>query len=375
MVPCRILHVLGRLDRGGTETLIMNWYRCIDQSKVQFDFVIHTNEQCSYTTEIEQLGGKIYSVPQYCGKNHFDYCRAWELFFSIHPEYQLIHGHIRSTAAIYLRIAKKYGLKTIAHSHSTSSGNGFTGLVKNILQYPIRNLADYCWACSLEAGEYLYGKRVCDGSKFRVINNAIHVEAFSFVSVIREQYRKMLSLGENTVIGHVGRFTPQKNHAFLLKVFIEYHAKQPKSKLIIIGVGPLYEAFCEDVKKAGIKDDVIILRDRSDIPQLMQAMDVFLFPSLFEGLGIVAVEAQAAGLNCIASESVPRAAKATDNITFLPISQENDVSKWVSEIIRITSVARPREKQDKNIIAAGYDIKEETNKLLGYYRDILSSGE
>ena len=143
-LPVRILHVLGRLDRGGAETMIMDLYRNVDRSKIQFDFVIHTNDTCEYSEEIYELGGKIYNVPRYNGKNHIKYKKAWNLLFSQHPEYKIVHGHVRSTASIYLNIAKKYGLITIAHSHSIASrGNKVEQLVKNTLQLPIRYIADY----------------------------------------------------------------------------------------------------------------------------------------------------------------------------------------------------------------------------------------
>ena len=158
--PIRILHVLGALNRGGAETMVMNIYRNIDRNRVQFDFIVHTNEKCDYNDEIINLGGKIYSMPRYNGKNHIKYKKAWNNFFKRHIEYKIVHGHMRSTAAIYLSIGKKHGLKTIAHSHSTASrGNKFEKLVKNVLQIPLRYTANYLFACSEEAGKWLFGKK------------------------------------------------------------------------------------------------------------------------------------------------------------------------------------------------------------------------
>src|SRR5690625_2672586 len=149
--PNRILHVFGGMGRGGAETMVMNLYRKIDRSKIQFDFIVHTQNKCDFDDEIELLGGRIYRVPRYNGKNHFQYKRAWHKFLMNHPEYKIIHGHVRSTASIYLKIANSYGLITISHSHNTSSGKGFSAIVKNIFQYKIRYIADYLFACSQTA--------------------------------------------------------------------------------------------------------------------------------------------------------------------------------------------------------------------------------
>ena len=158
MKKIRILHVLGSLNMGGAETLIMNLYRNIDRDKIQFDFVVHTNKIGLYEDEIKELGGKIYRIQRYKGINHFSYKKEWNNFFEEHKEYKIIHGHMRSTASIYLKIAKKYGRITIAHSHNTSNGHGFSSLVKKILQYNIRNVSDYFMGCSYEANKRLFGK-------------------------------------------------------------------------------------------------------------------------------------------------------------------------------------------------------------------------
>ena len=171
--PTRILHVLGSLTRGGAQTMIMNLYRNIDRDKVQFDFIVHTNKKYEYDDEVTSLGGKIYSFPSYKGKNHFGYKNAWKSFLVNHPEYKIIHGHVRSTASIYLKIAKQYGLNTIAHSHNTSSGNGISAFVKNTLQFPLRYIADNLFACSEYAGTWLFGKNVQRKKNFYILNNEI----------------------------------------------------------------------------------------------------------------------------------------------------------------------------------------------------------
>ena len=158
--PVRVLHVLGKLHRGGAETMIMNLYRKIDRTKVQFDFVVHNDEVEAYEAEIIELGGMIHRVPKYTGLNHLKYVDSWKKLISNHQEYQIIHGHVRSTAAIYLKICKEYQRKTISHSHNISSGKGISALVKNIYQYPIKYIADYFLAPSTLAGEWLFGKEI-----------------------------------------------------------------------------------------------------------------------------------------------------------------------------------------------------------------------
>lgn len=290
--PIRILHVLGRLDRGGAETMVMNLYRNIDRTRVQFDFIIHTNDECDYDEEILSLGGIIYHIPQFNGKNFLQFKKAWHSFFKTHPEYKIIHGHVRSTASIYLWIAKKYGLITIAHSHNTSSGVGFSAFIKNTLQYPLRYIADYLFACSKSAGQWLFGKKVLKKNNFIILKNAIDSQKYIYDPNIRIKVRKELQIADKFVIGHIGRFNIQKNHDLLINIFNTVHNRNKNSILLIVGDGELRSSIQKKVENLGLMDSVIFLGVRSDIPELIQAMDFFLFPSLFEGLGIVAIEAQ-----------------------------------------------------------------------------------
>lgn len=367
MEQIRILHVLGKLNRGGAETLVMNWYRYIDRTKIQFDFVIHTTEKCSYSDEILSMGGKIYSVPAYSGKNHIQYCKVWRNFFEQHTEYRVIHGHVRSTAAIYLNIAKKYGRTTISHSHAMNSGSGLSGLVKRFLQYPIRYIADYQWACSVAAGRYLFGKNQVKKNNFKVVNNAIPLSMFSYNADMRQQVRKKMNLQEGFVIGHVGRFIVEKNHEFMLEVFEKYYRNHSNAILILIGIGPMLEDIRTKVEQKGLTQAVRFLGERSDVADIMQALDVFLFPSTYEGLGIGAVEAQAAGLPVLISESVPREVKVSDSVCFLPIHKKESVDIWNAKLIELSKTEHNRSNSDKSIKAAGYDIATETISLAKEY--------
>lgn len=362
--PVRILQVFGKMNRGGAETMIMNLYHNIDRSKVQFDFIIHTNEFCDYDCEISSLGGKIYRVPRYNGKNYFIYKESWNNFFQKHTEYKIIHGHVRSTASIYLKIAKKYGLITISHSHSTSSGSGFPAIVKNILQYPIRFTADYLFACSKSAGEWLFGKKACQSDNFFVLKNAIDTAKFTFDKNIRIQKRKELKIEDKFVIGHVGRFTTVKNHIFLIDVFRAFHDKNAKSVLLLVGDGELRQSIEKKVRDLGLSDNVIFTGVRSDIPDLLQAMDVFLFPSLYEGLPVTLIEAQASGIKCFVSDSVTEEVKITNQVEF--VSLEQSPENWAEEILKYED-GYDRKDTYQEICNAGYDIKDNARWLQEFY--------
>lgn len=370
-MPIRILHVLGKLNRGGAETLVMNWYRNVDRSKIQFDFVIHTKEKCSYTDEILSMGGRIFSVPAYSGINHFQYCAAWNHFFKEHPEYKIIHGHVRSTGVIYMSIAKRYGKIVIAHSHSMNSGTGIIGFVKKTMQYPIRYIADYKWACSYDAGKYLFGKRQIKRSNFKVVKNAIDLSLFTYNVSIRDKMRNELGIRGKIVVGHVGRFIEEKNHVFLLDVFEEFLQLGIEAELVLVGVGPLMQEIKKKTKEKGIDKSVIFLGERSDVGEIMQAFDVFVFPSIHEGLGNVAIEAQASGLPVLASENVPMEAKITDIMSFLSIDNKNDVKKWSNKLTEIYKEKILRNDTYDYMIKSGYEIKEASKKLVEDYLKIL----
>lgn len=367
--PIRILHVLGELNRGGAETMIMNIYRHIDRSQIQFDFVIHTKNNCDYNDEIIKLGGRIFNVPRYNGKNHFLYKKAWENFFTVHPEYKIVHGHMRSTAAIYLKIAKKYGLVTISHSHSTSSrGNKTEQIVKKIMQYPIRYIADYLFACSDEAGKWLFGKDVVKKDNYRVINNAIDVEKYLYNELKRNEMRKALGIEDNFVVGHVGSFTYPKNHRFLIDVFNEIQKLKKNSVLLLVGDGELRPNIEKQICDLKIKDKVILTGVVENVNDYMQAMDIFVFPSLYEGLGISIIEAQAAGLRCVISDTVPKEAFITDLVNKVLLNQ--NTKEWCNQILKLTQYER--RNTYKEITEKGYNIYSEADKLKNLYIRMVS---
>lgn len=360
--PIRVLQVLGGLEAGGAESFVMNLYRAIDKKKVQFDFVKHIEHKGVFEDEIMQMGGRIYRCPQYTGKNHFAYCKWWDSFFKEHPEYHVIHGHVRSTASIYLKIAKKHGLVTIAHSHSTSNGSGISAVIKDMMQLPIRYTADYLFACSDKAGVWLYGKKALTRPNYRMIPNGIDLQRFAFDEEKRRRMRQELGISDNTfVIGHVGRMTTPKNHRFLVELFAEYHKKNQNSRLLLVGDGELFEEVKQQCNRLGISDSVIMTGSKTNTEDYYQAMDVFVFPSLWEGLGIVAIEAQANGLTCLVSENVPREAILMENTKVLSIQSKGE---WLDELKKVFVDER---MQTKNNIIQQYDICTIADWLQQFY--------
>lgn len=364
----RILHVLGTLNRGGAETMLMNLYRKIDRTKIQFDFVIHTGENCDYTNEVYALGGKIYSVSPYRVINHFSYKKEWRDFFRDHSEYKIIHGHIYSSAAVYLKIAKKYERLTIAHSHNTNSGKGLKGIVKRIMRLPVKYVADYFLACSKEAGEWLLGEKTFRSDRSFILKNAIDVNAFTYSETVRQDVRNEFGIKDEILLGHIGRFEYQKNHQFILQILNKVLQKGLNVKMMLIGDGELRSEIEQKAREMDIDQYLIFTGVRKDVNRLLQGFDVFIFPSHFEGLGIVAIEAQAAGLPCLVSETIPKEVQVTNLVSFLPIdSSEQTLTLWVN---KIKSAERTRRNTAREIIDAGYDISETIQWLSNFYSDI-----
>ena len=367
----RILHVLGGLDRGGAETMVMNLYRAIDKTKVQFDFITHTNRCQAYTEEIEKLGGKIYYFPKFKGINYFQLKGIWKKFFKDHPEYKILHSHVRSYASLYLPLAKKAGLKTIIHSHSTSNGKGLGSVVKRIMQYPLRWQADYFFGCSKEAGAWLFGDKIVNSPKYHILQNAIDTEQYKFNPEIRKQYREEFGLGDKKTFIHVGRFHPAKNHAFLLKVFAEIHKQDANTILLLAGDGELRPEIEKQIDELNLKNDILLLGSRSDVPKLLMSADCFLFPSVWEGFGMVAVEAQATGLPCICSDAIPQSVKVTEQCVF--ISTEN-AQTWAGKALAFALNANKLPRNAiQSVIDNGFDIKKSSEKLCSFYQANWSS--
>lgn len=359
--PIRVLHVIGIMDRGGAESMIMNLYRNIDREKVQFDFVENSFASAAYDDEILSLGGKIYRCPHFIGKNYIQYRRWWEKFFQDHDsEYHIIHGHIGSCATIYLHIAKMHGLYTIAHSHNT-----FQTIYYKLAAYGTRFIADYFFGCSEEAIYDRYGERIAKSNRCRVLQNAIDTSKFTFNELVREEVRKELHYTPSDfVIGQVGRFMPEKNHEFTVNLYSKVCKQNPNAKLLLVGEGPLREKIEASVIETGLEDGCIFTGSRPDVNRLMQAIDVLVMPSVYEGLPVTLIEAQATGLPCVVSDTVTKDADITGLITYLPL---NSVELWEQQILQ---THQDRKDTSATIVAAGYDIQTTAKWLQTFYMKI-----
>ena len=365
MPPIRVLHMIGCLEVGGSQIMVMNIYRNIDRQKVQFDFIIDNEVESPLKKEIAELGGKIYMMPKFNGKNGLMVRKQWDSFFKKHREYEILHSHVRSYASLYLPIAKMNGLTTIIHSHNTSNGNGITSIAKKILQYPLRYQADYYFACSQYAGEWLFGKKAVERENFKIIANAIDTSKYKYSQKARNKIREEFNISDDTyVIGNIGRFQSQKNHTFIIDCFNEIHKIVKNSILLLVGTGDLKKQIKEKVRKLGLEESVILTGVRKDIPELLFAMDLFLFPSRWEGLGIVAIEAQASGLPVICSDVVPKETKVTNLIKY--ISLDKPASYWAERILLYKSNAN-RIDRIQEVKNSGFDIVSISLWLQNFY--------
>ena len=364
----RVLHMIASLDVGGSQTMMMNIYRNIDREKIQFDFVIDRPAETYFEEEIKSLGGKVYTMPAFHGTNAGEIKRDWNNFFYTHPEYRILHSHVRSYASLYLPVAKQHGVKTIIHSHSTSTGGGVKGAVKSVMQLPLRHQADVLMACSKDAGEWLYGKRACRSERFILLPNGIDTRRFALRPGTRERYRRELGIEGKYVIGHVGRFYDVKNHTFLLDVFQKVREKEENAVLLLVGVGPLQQETAQKAVDIGIADEVIMTGNRDDVPEILGAMDVFAFPSLWEGLPMTVVEAQAAGLPCVLSDTITQEVNVSPLVEYLPLG---DAEVWADKLLE----RRPRQDVTQSIVQAGFDIRSSAKRLTELYTALYRETE
>ena len=356
----RVLQMIGSLNVGGSQTMIMNIYRNIDRTKMQFDFVLDHPKETYFAEDVKALGAKIYTMPLFNGANAAEVKKEWNNFFYMHPEYKVLHSHVRSYASLYLPVAKKHGVKTIIHSHNTSNGSGAVAIAKNALQFPLKKQADILMACSTEAGLWLYGEKAMKSDKYMFVPNAVDKERFGYSDEKRAAGRKALGFGDEFVIGHVGRFSEAKNHEFLIEIFAKVMEKEPNAKLVLIGEGALQRATAEKAVALGVADNVIMTGNRNDVPELLAAMDIFAFPSKWEGLPVTLIEAQAAGLPCLISDTISPDVDISPLVKRLPIES---AQLWADEILK----KYQRQDVSEFIVRSGFDAKASAQQMFELY--------
>ncbi len=411
--PIRILHVLGRLNRGGAESRIMDLYRHIDRTKVQFDFLVHykmnaadaaetasgqngtkgkTDTQTLYALrpkedlddEILSLGGRIYVLPRFTGTNLGSYRRACRTFFAQHHEFTAVEGHMTSMASIYLPIAKAEGVPvTIAHARSAGVDAGIRGVMTRVFRLSLAKRCDVMMSCSKEASISVFGKRAYESGKVMSVPNALELSAFTYDPAKRQKVRTRYGIPENAlVIGHVGRLDPVKNHAYIARIGKELVRMRPEQNVyyLFAGKGSLQDEIPKVFKEAGLLDRLILTGqlNREETAGIYQAFDVFVFPSLYEGMPGTVVEAQAAGLPCVIADTITKEAAITDLVVQLPLGEEN-AGAWAKEILQRTqnteSAAAKREASRskasadamKELETAGYEVTAAAAKMQEFY--------
>ena len=361
--PIRVAQIVGKMNGGGVEAVVMNYYRHIDRSKVQFDFLIDSDSSLVPREEIESLGGRVFEIPPY--QHVIEYQRELQRLFK-EEGWKIVHSHINALSVFPLRAAKKAGVPVrIAHSHSTSGkGEHAKNALKAVLKTQSNRYPTHRFACSRFAGEWLFGK----AADFEVIYNAIDLDFFRFNEEVRAQTRADLGLiDDQFVVGHVGRFTAQKNHVFLINIFSEVAKRRDDVVLLLVGSGEDGASVKSMVDKLGLSDRVKFLGQRSDVNRLYQAFDAFLLPSLYEGLCLVGVEAQVSGLPCLLSDTITREVDVTSKCKFMPI---NDSSIWVDAISSLTRVASEARSEQSKGSFDNYDICTQSQKLTYKYEHL-----
>lgn len=366
----RVAHIIGKWVGGGVEAVVMNYYRHIDKENIQFDFICDEDSTNIPYEEIESLGGKIILIPPY--QKVFKYQKELEKVLKS-GEYKIVHSHINTLSVFPLRVAKKVGIPIrIAHSHSTTSKSEWKkDLLKQVLRPFSKIYATDYYCCSEFAGRWLFGDRLYDEGKVVLINNAIDLPKFIYNESMRIYKRKELNIKSDTlVIGHIGRFVKQKNHDYLIDVFNEIHKKNNNSVLLLAGQGPLKEEIELKVKSLNLTKSVIFLGQIDNANELYYAFDVFVLPSLYEGLPVVGVEAQASGLLCILSTHMTAETKIIESTEFLSLTLGDKI--WAESILNAYEKYKRRDTT-KEITNNGFNIIEEAIKLEQKYNILLNS--
>lgn len=362
----RVAMVMGKMLGGGVESVVMNYYRSIDRSKVQFDFLVDSDSSLVPRDEIEALGGRVIEIPPYQRVAEYQ-MRLCDLFER--EGWPIVHSHINALSVFPLRAAKRAGVPVrIAHSHSTSGkGEHAKNAFKALLRTQANRYPTHRIACSKLAGDWLFGK----GADYTVMRNAVDLSVFGPDAVDRDRERELLGVTDGQLlVGHIGRFMEQKNHAFLLEVFKELLKLRPNSVLALAGDGPLLERTRDRVHELGLDESVLFLGTRTDVPSLYRAFDVFCLPSLYEGLPMVGIECQAAQTPILTSDTVTAEAAATSLMEFE--SLESDPGVWARRLLRM--VGKHPSGCDLESIR-DYDIASAASKLLSFYRSAMGEHE
>lgn len=359
----RVAHVMGKMNGGGVEQVVMNYYSHIDRSEIQFDFLVDEDSAMIPRAAIEQLGGRVFLIPPY--QQIVRYSKHLKGLFS-QEGWRIVHSHINALSVFPLRAAMDAGVPVrIAHAHSTAgAGEPIKNLAKAILKRFSNRYLTHRFACSQYAGSWLFGGNV----PFNILPNAVELDRFRYDSRARAEVREELGLSaRNLVIGHVGRFAVQKNHMFLVDIFFKILEQEPEARLLLLGEGKLKQRVFEKVSALGLTDSVMFLGQRIDVQRYYQAFDCFVLPSLYEGCPVVAIEALASKLPCFLSEEVVIDPGLERGMEFIPLGRASD---WVDAILRHPLNTASNRASGPILLPDGYDINIAADGLAKKYKSL-----
>ena len=361
----RILQSVSNMDRGGIETMLMNYYRHMDRTLVQFDFLANKSKPGNYNEEIRALGGRIFLSPGLNPLHYPQYIRFMKELLAREKDIRVLHAHNEAMGLYALRGAKAAGLQArIAHAHNTCIVRDYKWPLKMLCKPQLADTATALWGCGRDAGIYFFGKKNWE-ARGMIVHNAIELDRFRFDPETRARMRREYGLDGHTVIGHVGRFNVQKNHSRLLDIFAAYLHQDASALLLLLGEGELETTMKQKAQQLGIAESVRFTGLQSNVNEWYQAMDMFVMPSLFEGLPVVGVEAQASGLPCLFSDAV------TDEVALSAqakrLSLQADDGAWAKALLDAGHTHADRAEGESIVRRAGYDICQEATRIQNLY--------
>ncbi len=369
----RILHSVSNMDRAGIETMLMNYYRNMDREKIQFDFLCNKIKPGAYDDEIKSLGGRIYHTPGLNPIKYIKYLKFMNQLFKEHPEYRILEAHNGALGVYALNAAKKNRIPIrIFHAHGASITKDWKYPLKMVCKAMLPYCKNKNFTCGVAAAKCYFGKKSVSCNDYVLIPNAIETDRFIYNESVRNKIREEYGLADKNVIGHIGRFMSQKNHEFLIDVFAEYLKTDTTAVLVLLGDGELMDEIRFKVKNYGIEKNVLFIGNVMNANEWYQAFDCFVLPSVWEGLPVVGVEAQAADLPCIFSDSITSEIALTDKSRFISLKESRSV--WADAIREALSV-KNRKNNLQLIIEKNFDIKNQAVKLQDMYLQFAEESE
>lgn len=365
----RVLQIVTKMDIGGLESRLMDIYRQIDKTLVQFDFYIFDSGNGYFDNEIEAMGGIIYKGSNINWKNAFTIPKKFCSFLLQHPEYAIVHCHMNSWCGFILKGAFQAGVPVrIAHARGAIRGYNIQNIFKNIIKRTVNKYATHRFSVSEKAAVWLFGQKTVAKGNVQIWPNAIDSSKYIFNENIRLKKRRELGLEGECVLMHVGNLTPPKNHTFLLEIFKQFQSIINQSVLLLVGCDFMNGAIHKKAYSLNCDECVIFLGQRTDVSELLEAADVFVFPSLHEGFPGAVLEAQAAGLPCVISDTISKEIKVTDLVKQLSLKEKPIF--WAETIRNIMQIKRKNTYEQ--ICMSGYDIKSLTSRLTDFYKGVVS---